>query len=397
MYLKNDIIHFAIFITLKCVAKIRKLCLVVIMEIIDNINKTLKDDLSVEIKEGSKLSIAAACFSIYAFQELKEQLSDIEELRFIFTSPTFTTEKAKKEKREFYIPRLNRERSLYGTDFEVKLRNELSQKAIAKECAEWVKQKATFKSNVTNVDALHAANFINEEQTTQLIEKVASLGGIYKAQEISSIDVQFNTHKHSNKSTYYNVETIAKAIKEKKKIEFLAFDLNYKGEKVYRHHKKKYIEEPISLIHNEDNYYVVIWRSDRGTFSRRIDRLTEVSASFEDISPEASEKMEEINNFSSKVFKMYGGKPVTVTLDFKKEVMGSIHDKFGEQVQIEKKQTCHNDRFYDYYQVKVDVEISPTFWGWFNTFAGNMRISGPQWVIDEFNNRKLLENTISFG
>ena len=120
------------------------------MELIDNKNKTLRDDLSVEIKHGSKLSIAAACFSIYAFQELKKELSGVEELRFIFTSPTFTTEKAPKEKREFYIPRLNRERSLYGTEFEVKLRNELTQKAIAKECAEWIRKKAVFKSNKTN-------------------------------------------------------------------------------------------------------------------------------------------------------------------------------------------------------------------------------------------------------
>ena len=78
------------------------------MDLIDNLNRTLKDDLTLEIHEGSKISIAAACFSIYAFQELKQQLKDIDELRFIFTSPTFTTEKAKKEKREFYIPRLNR-------------------------------------------------------------------------------------------------------------------------------------------------------------------------------------------------------------------------------------------------------------------------------------------------
>ena len=120
------------------------------MKIIDNINVTLRDDLSSEIQEGSKLSIAAACFSIYAFQELKKELSSIDELRFIFTSPTFTTEKTKKEKREFYIPRLNRERSLYGTEFELKLRNELTQKAIAKECAEWIQKKVTFKSNTSN-------------------------------------------------------------------------------------------------------------------------------------------------------------------------------------------------------------------------------------------------------
>ena len=119
-------------------------------EMIDNVNKTLKDDLSAEIKKGSKVSVAAACFSIYAFQELKAALAGIDELRFIFTSPTFTTEKAKKEKREFYIPRLDRERSLYGTEFEVKLRNELTQKAIAKECADWIRQKVKFRSNVTS-------------------------------------------------------------------------------------------------------------------------------------------------------------------------------------------------------------------------------------------------------
>ena len=119
------------------------------MQIIDNIHTTLKEDFISELRSGSRVSIAASCFSIYAFEELKKQLKDIDELRFIFTSPTFVTEKANKQKREFYIPRLNRERNLYGSEFEIKLRNELSQKAIAKECADWIRRKACFKSNRT--------------------------------------------------------------------------------------------------------------------------------------------------------------------------------------------------------------------------------------------------------
>ena len=139
------------------------------MRVFDNINKTVRDDLTVTIQAGSKLSIAAACFSIYAYQTLKKQLDGIAELRFIFTSPAFVLEKTPKEKREFYIPRMNRERSLYGTEFEIKLRNELSQKAVARECADWIRKKARFMSNTTNENMGGFLNVISaSEQTTYM-------------------------------------------------------------------------------------------------------------------------------------------------------------------------------------------------------------------------------------
>ena len=100
------------------------------MELIDNIQKTFAEDLRSELTTGSHMSIAASCFSIYAYQELRKELEGIEELRFIFTSPTFITDKANKEQREFYIPRLNRERSLTGSEFEILLRNELTQRPL---------------------------------------------------------------------------------------------------------------------------------------------------------------------------------------------------------------------------------------------------------------------------
>ena len=135
------------------------------MQILDNVRNTVKDDLQVTIKKGSKISVAAACFSIYAFKELKKQLEAVDELRFIFTSPTFLKEKTPKASREFYISRMNRERSIYGTEFEVKLRNELTQKAIAKECAEWIRKKATFKSNTTGEQMM---GFMNVDTSTYM-------------------------------------------------------------------------------------------------------------------------------------------------------------------------------------------------------------------------------------
>ena len=119
------------------------------IKVIDNVNSILRDDLAETVHRGDKVSIAAAYFSMYAYRELKKQLENVDEFRFIFTSPTFIREKEAKQRREFYIPRLSREQSLYGTEFEVKLRNEMTQKAIAKECADWIRRKAKFKSNVS--------------------------------------------------------------------------------------------------------------------------------------------------------------------------------------------------------------------------------------------------------
>ena len=136
------------------------------VKVFDNVTEILRDDMASTISKGCKVSIAAACFSMYAYKELKKQLESVDEWRFIFTSPTFVTEKTEKQKREFYIPRLNRESSLYGTEFELKLRNEMTQKAIAKECADWIRRKATFKSNTTGENM---GGFVTVENIQQQI------------------------------------------------------------------------------------------------------------------------------------------------------------------------------------------------------------------------------------
>jgi len=124
------------------------------MRIIDNVNELLGDDLKSEVRPGSKLRIAASTFSIFAFEALRKELERVEELEFVFTSPSFVaanaTDQLPKERRQFFIPTArDGESSLYGSQFEIRLRNQLTQRAIARECANWVRRKVRFRSNRT--------------------------------------------------------------------------------------------------------------------------------------------------------------------------------------------------------------------------------------------------------
>ena len=136
------------------------------LDIINNKSKLLGDDLKQEIKTGSRLRIAASCFSIYAYSALKEELEKIEELDFLFTTPTFVdeqiSENISKEKREFYIPKLS-EAGICGTEFEIRLKNKLTQKAIARECAEWIKNKVKIKTLSKSISTQTMVNIASED------------------------------------------------------------------------------------------------------------------------------------------------------------------------------------------------------------------------------------------
>lgn len=115
-------------------------------EAFDNRSKILRDDLVKRLAAGDRISLAAAYFSIFGYQELRCQLNDCEEVRFLYTEPTFLKNRQDKAAREFFIPRQRRERGVYGTDLEIRLRNEMTQRAIARECADWIRAKARFRS-----------------------------------------------------------------------------------------------------------------------------------------------------------------------------------------------------------------------------------------------------------
>ncbi|PTQ55832.1 MAG: DEAD/DEAH box helicase-like protein [Candidatus Carbobacillus altaicus] len=167
------------------------------MELINNIGRFLGDDLKQTLHPKTKVSIAASCFSIYAYEALKNELEQVDEVRFLFTSPTFVADSFKKEQREFYIPKRTREKGLYGTEFEIRLKNELTLKAIAKECNDWIQRKVIFKSNRTSGAMQGMINVQNENEkiTYMPIDGFTTVDlGYEKGNALSNMVNKFNDY-----------------------------------------------------------------------------------------------------------------------------------------------------------------------------------------------------------
>ena len=234
------------------------------------------------------------------------------------------------------------------------------------------------------IDAVQAASFITDKKTAELIDKIAELGGSHKADILKSNMVRFNTRKHSNESIYYNVAFIEEALQQHKKVSFRYFDLNENGEKVYRRDRREYIVEPVALVFNEDNYYLMAYSAKYdGTANYRVDRMDRVEIVEEHISEQARELRGGLDDYTEQVFKMYGGQQEDIVLEFDAKLIGVVYDKFGEDTKMIRSSD-------DKCVATVRVQISPVFWGWLFQFAGQMRILSPDHVIEGYRNHAAL-------
>ena len=234
------------------------------------------------------------------------------------------------------------------------------------------------------LDAVQAASFVTEKKTAELIEKVASLGGSHRAELLKENMVCFNTRKHTNEAILYTVDSIEDAIIRKKKIAFNYFHLNENAEREYvktaTEKKKRYYIEPVALIFNEDNYYLMGYskRHPGTTASYRIDRMDHVEVVEESVlSDEAISMIDTVADFTEQAFKMFGGELVDVVIQFDKSLIGPVFDKFGEStpMMLVSDATC---------AATVHIRISPTFFGWLAQFGNRMRVLSPDNVVAQY-------------
>lgn len=174
------------------------------------------------------------------------------------------------------------------------------------------------------IDAVQAASFITDKKSDDLIKKIAALGGSHQAEILTGSLVHFNTRKHTNEHIYYNVEILEQAVRDKLKAAFRYFDLDENLNKVYRKDGAVYITEPIALVFNNDNYYLMTYdpSADNNVRNYRIDRMDSVEILNEKICKEAKAKIRTVSRYTEQVFRMYGGRTEKVTLQFDKKLMG---------------------------------------------------------------------------
>ncbi len=228
------------------------------------------------------------------------------------------------------------------------------------------------------IDAVQASNFITEEKTAKMVEKIAGLGGSRRAEILKSNLVCFNTRKHSNESIYDNIAQLEEALQIGKKVIFRYFDLDEHGEKVYRRGGHHYVLEPVALVFNEDNYYLVSYSAKHdNTANYRVDRMNDVEIIDEPLSEQALALRKNVSDYTEQVFKMYGGPEENITIQFSNKLIGAVYDKFGESIKMIPIGT-------DECAATVKVQISATFWGWLFQFGKQMKVISPQSVIEEY-------------
>lgn len=237
------------------------------------------------------------------------------------------------------------------------------------------------------IDAVQAANFVTAEKTKELTEKLLAFAGIRRSEIVGENITFYNNHKHTNSEIFDNIEQIELAVSKKKQVSFYYFDLDEKLNRVYRKEKKRYIEEPVVLVFDDDNYYLVTYNQNyQKSLSYRVDLMDTVEVEDTDVCKETLMLKSKMKKYKEQVFRMFSGDLETVTLEFDKTVLRYVYDKFGEGTEI---RHADNDRL----KVKVLVETSPAFFGWVFQFGGKVEIISPENVVNEY--AKLLDEQLN--
>lgn len=227
------------------------------------------------------------------------------------------------------------------------------------------------------LDCVHAATFITPKKTKEFVSKIASLAGTSRSKVLKQNMVNFDTVKHSNEMIYYNIDSINKAIVDKKQLSFSYFHYDVNKKKVYKR-DERYIVSPVALIFTIDNYYLVTYSEKYNAFVHyRVDRMDNVQVEDASISQKVIEQRDKMPEYKSKIFEMYGGKQKVAEFIADNSLVDVVMDKFGEKITM---RSVDDNTF----TFKANVLASPTFYSWVATFGKRLRLVGDSELVENY-------------
>ena len=227
-------------------------------------------------------------------------------------------------------------------------------------------------------DVINAAK-ITSAQKKELIERLSGTLCSHQAQSISKHIIALDKGRKGSSSFIYNVDAIERAINGDKQISFLYYDYNEKHKKAYRKDGARYYVNPVIMVWNKDNYYLLCFsngHSDIVTY--RLDKMENGKVEETDREPHQEYELFNTEEYRKQVCSMFGGELQNVRLQFKKNILSDMFDKFGDDIRIRKADE-------DTFSVDVNVQVSKTFFAWIVGSQGKVKIKSPRKVVDEFN------------
>ncbi len=236
------------------------------------------------------------------------------------------------------------------------------------------------------IDVIQAAKFMSGKKTSVLSEKLRSLAPISDRRALMRQIVTDNSIKTSNESVYYSIDSIHRAIDEKKKLRFRYHSYDIRKNKIYKNKGQYYFVNPISLIWSDEKYYLVAYDDIAAIIKHyRVDKMESVTECAEEISREVLEIKFDAAQYTKANFHMYSGNIVEVTLQGKEHSIGLIFDKFGKDVFV----IPGNDGTF---RVSVKVTDTMQFYSWLFGISDVISLVSPKCCVEKY--RKLLKNSI---
>ncbi len=236
------------------------------------------------------------------------------------------------------------------------------------------------------VDAVQSSKFITLEKSQNLIKKISSLTSLAEAKKLARQVFVVNRIKAVNEEIFANVDKLHDAISLKKKIAFRYFEYTVEKDIQFRNNGEQYIVSPYALSWDDENYYLITnYHKHDGLTHFRVDKMVDI-----EILDEASSSGDEDDSFNAadyqkRVFSMFGGTNISVTIQFEKPLINVVIDRFGKDVLIHSITDTH-------FQFTAKVAVSPAFFSWIFQFGNKAKILAPASVVDDM--KKMIASSV---